>query len=901
MSVRFIRYARPAIAAAIAQQPGQASARIRATVSTALHVRNEPDSGSASAWQTPGAALSVLGPADVVGLAQDQILARSPAPGVAAAAPELFAFVEFLRPDLPWLFTPYAPSPAPADTLMPWLCLIAVPATLVSIGAGPHGSVLTLPTPAARAHLPDLAHAAEWAHVQEGGAQAGTDPVPVRAGAQAEPARFRSRLLCPTVLQPSTDYLVCLVPTFHGGVLAGLGKPVSLSERQMLDSAWTPAQTAVLELPVYDHWTFTTGVPGSFAALVKRLQHYEPDGGASRRLDASMPEGPDGPAFADAVLGIDAVMMPERHDPLEDAPRALIDHLAARLADDTPLAPPLYGRWHARSAPDLPPGRPDWVRTLNLHPSRRVAAGLGAEVVRRHQEEMMAAIWEQAGEIERANQLLRIAQTAKAAAEALFVRRVAPDLGRARDGQDLGALLWLAPMLDHLLLPSGRTARAELGPTCLPALATSGAFRKAIRANGPLMRRLRRARDGQPGGPTLLLRLADGGGRRPPTPAPVQAAVLTAAELTSLGHPPARLVRFDSTRLLDPMRPFDRTFDRTFDPQRPLPGTRLPRQPIAVSVPPMLEAARALAGRLAKPRPPAGCRPLGPAGGAPREMLFEGVLAAADPAVTIPRRVRARIAVTPTSPMQASATDDTLGPIMLAPKLPWPMMRPLLGFGRDWLAPALEAKGAPEEFIAVMVSNPAFIEAYMAGLNDEIGREMRWRGFPTDQRGTVFDRFWSEQHAELPELHTWQGDLGSHALGGAAARLVIVIRGELLLRFGTAGVFLQKAAATAPLSPLPDLGDPRSTLYPLFSGHLSDGIAYFGFDLTADEATGVSGQGLGWYLVFQEPPVDLRFGAPPGASSGTQVSGSGASDVFALAALRPQQRVFIHAAALLGH
>ncbi|MBN8214424.1 MAG: hypothetical protein J0M09_16000, partial [Xanthomonadales bacterium] len=491
MSVRFIRYARPAIAAAIAQQPGQASARVRATVSTALHLRNEADSGSASAWQTPGAALSVLGPADVVGLTQDQILARSPAPGVAAAAPELFAFVEFLRPDLPWLFTPYAPSPAPADTLMPWLCLIAVPATLASLGAGPHGSVLTL-SPAALAHLPDLAHAAEWAHVQEGGAQAGDDRDAVRASAQAQPARFRSRLLCPTVLLSSTDYLVCLVPTFKGGVLAGLGLPVTLSDPALLGPAWTSTQTAALELPVYDHWTFTTGTPGSFAALVERLQPFDARTSPGRRLDASTPAGPDGPVLADAVLGIDAAMMPDRHDPLEDAPRALVDHLAARLADDTPLAPPLYGRWHARSAPDLPPRTPDWVRTLNLHPSRRVAAGLGAEVVRRHQEEMMAAIWEQAGEIERANQLLRIAQTAKAAAEALFVRRVAPDLGRARDGRDLGALLWLAPMLDHLLLPSGRTARAELGPTCLPALATSGAFRKAVRANGPLMRRLRR-------------------------------------------------------------------------------------------------------------------------------------------------------------------------------------------------------------------------------------------------------------------------------------------------------------------------------------------------------------------------------------------------------------------------
>ena len=200
---------------------------------------------------------------------------------------------------------------------------------------------------------------------------------------------------------------------------------MSLNAPGMLDTAWPFPQPEASKLPVYDHWTFTTGEAGSFAALVERLQPFDASASAGRRLDASMPAGPDGPVFTDAVLGIDAAMMPEHHEPLEDAPVALVNHLAARLADDTPLAPPLYGRWHARSAPDLPPRTPAWTRTLNLHPSRRVAAGLGAEVVRRHQEEMMAAIWEQAGEIERANQLLRIAQTAKAAAEALFVRRVA--------------------------------------------------------------------------------------------------------------------------------------------------------------------------------------------------------------------------------------------------------------------------------------------------------------------------------------------------------------------------------------------------------------------------------------------------------------------------------------------
>ena len=37
---------------------------------------------------------------------------------------------------------------------------------------------------------------------------------------------------------------------------------------------------------------------------------------------------------------------------------------------------------------------------------------------------------------------------------------------------------------------------------------------------------------------------------------------------------------------------------------------------------------------------------------------------------------------------------------------------------------------------------PRFVEAYMVGLNVEMARELLWRGFPTDQRGTYFDAFW---------------------------------------------------------------------------------------------------------------------------------------------------------------
>lgn len=884
MSLRFLRYVRPAIAAAMPRRRDHPEARIRASVVPELRMRTVGDDGVPVPWPTAlGARMAVLGPADVVALAADQILARVPAPDAAAVSPTLFASVEFARADLPWLFTPHAPDAD--DTLRPWLCLVAVPASLAMVTKGAHGAVLRLDAQA-RGHLPDLARAAEWAHAQQGEALSTDNRAAVADALGSHPRRFRSRLLCPTVLQSDTDYLACLVPTFLGGCKAGLGEAIDLDDRGLLGPAWTSGAEP-LELPVYDHWRFTTGASDRFSDLVRELQRYEPVSAAGRTLDSVAPDGPGGPQFANARLPLAAVMTspPAAAPPLSPpSPSALATHLATRLGDPSPLAPPVYGGRHARTAAPFASQAPAWVRDLNLDPVRRVAAGLGAEVVHRHQEEMMAAIWEQAGEIERANQLLRIGQTARAAAAALFQRRVVPDLEAARDGRDLGVLLWLAPMLGHLpVAPQGLTVRAELERSCLPRLAISGACRKFMRPNGPPMRRLRRHRDGLASTAETLLRLADGGGRRI-LPPPPQATTISFADLLALAPPPPPI---------GPQLPTDPALiDRR-------PDRRVIRRPS--TGPDSLELAQALAGRLAWPRGGA-CRPLGAAGGGDREALFDGLRAAADPDTTVPRRTRARIGVDAASFARVGATDDALDPVMIAPKLPWAMSRPLLATARDWFAPALQARDAPENYIAVLTPNQAFIESYMTGLNEEIGREMLWRGFPTDQRGTVFDRFWSDARAEWPELHTWATALGSHGLAGTVPKMVIAVRGRLLQRFDRARVFLQKASTATPPAPLPDLGDAQSTLYPMFETRLPGGVVCFGFDLTESEARGGAGRGPGCYLVFQEPPTDLRFGPPPGAT-GAHVAGTGAvaaADAFAQHARRNQQRVYIHVATLLG-
>ena len=44
--------------------------------------------------------------------------------------------------------------------------------------------------------------------------------------------------------------------------------------------------------------------------------------------------------------------------------------------------------------------------------------------------------------------------------------------------------------------------------------------------------------------------------------------------------------------------------------------------------------------------------------------------------------------------------------------------------------------------ITLLETNQKFIESYMVGLNHEMARELLWREYPTDQRGSYFRQFW---------------------------------------------------------------------------------------------------------------------------------------------------------------
>ena len=274
-----------------------------------------------------------------------------------------------------------------------------------------------------------------------------------------------ARLLCPRRLVPDAAWLGCLVPAFAGGVARGLGEPVPQGDE--LAPAWVAgAEGEAIELPLYYQWRFTTGADGDFEALCRRLQ---PDGdGAELGLHALDVGDPGLVEPAPRRVRVDMrgpLRTPEATPrPWNDTAgfrgdvSELLDAGAGRapVSDGDPVvAPPLYGGWPA-GATSVPAA--GWLRAVNVDPVRRAAAGLGARAVRAAQESLVAAAWEQAGDLE-------------AATAALNRGRLAAEVGRSLTARaqalaDADVLQLTAGMQAFLPAGAGSCASAWRPVTC---------------------------------------------------------------------------------------------------------------------------------------------------------------------------------------------------------------------------------------------------------------------------------------------------------------------------------------------------------------------------------------------------------------------------------------------------
>jgi len=897
-SYRFISWSRRGLAAAIPVSNDAPAADGAVRIPVTVSVRK-----GASDVEDVSRTLRLYGPGDVVGLDGREIIRREPRPGTSDFEPNFFPLVEFDTPELPWLLSPQPGGPR----LRPWLALVVVRREVGSIAVDPRRPLpwLRLAAAAARDELPDLTESWAWAHAQI----AGSAETPAQALDGRSPELTLSRILSPRRLRPQTAYLACLVPVYLAGVQAGLGLEVTAGA----ELAWPPAGgwealTTDFELPVYDHWEFATAEAGDFELLVRRLRPHPlgPESG-SLPVDIST-AGPDFAALhlpSPTVLPVEGALvspvLPTRQWPagvqapfgqwLED----LIE--VPPGVDTTVLRPPIYGAFQGGTPDQLPDagaGRP-WLRELNLDPGWRIAAALGTRVVQDNQEQFVASAWDQAGELEQANSLLRQAQLARAAAAATrdkhldglpaetAVRLTEPVHSRVRlaaDGSD-----------------ARPTLRRSVKDSVFPQAAFSASFRRALRPAGPLGRRLP--------GPARQVTAALSAG-------------LAAGELRIPVRPAAGGADFDviGAGVVPPGQ--DRPRFRQLREQLPQAGGwqkvaddadggfyvgddpfQLPPSPVAPTqarvdpglLPPEGDWVVDEVGRRADrvrginnrfqaatdfllqhlPATVGGPPPAGPhlrlASVATALVSPSGRL---EPDTTVARTV---VGLIPAAPADPAA--DPLRVRAVTPQFRQPMSEQLAEVDGALMLPGAE-RLAPDS-IGVAVGNPRFIEAFMAGLNHELSRELLWRGLPADPGATYADRFWdvrgsgrnADPPSQLPPIAGWTGALGVNAPDtGGPGLLVLIVKGRLLLRYPHTAVYAAKA--------VPKAGPGGSTVpapgpeerYPQFRGRIEPDITFLGFDLTLDAARGVGGD-LGWFFVIQEQPVAPRFGldepdGPPG-------------------------------------
>lgn len=654
---------------------------------------------------------------------------------------------------------------------------------------------------------------------------------------------------------------------------------------------------------------------------------------------------------------------------------------------DPIITAPLYGTWHAltkrvlkeRDGTPITPAE-NWVHRLNLDPRFRVAAGFGTRVIQDNQEKYVDAAWEQIGRVLDAQRRIRWGQFGVMVSDIWFDRHLSPLLAVSQQK----ALLLMAPLNKRVLTERVTVHHAFSGSFVQPPM-TSAALRRIIRPRGRLIRALpfdeTRPLD------QLLIRVNNEEqiSAAPPKVAPPGVVTIDkVADLVAPADAPSFVIdwlrRFPQLPLVilllaifialilvlllpgifgiglamailtagiyfnRRLRNWGRALGASDSireaNQTPASIDNLPAasdfritEPGSGFVPDLggadsLEATRfktALRDSFTLIKATAIVGAIPTKANLDLTRIATASIDTIKPTQTIPTRVLAGIFVPPgiLGDLIVQPTASFVEP-MAYPIIDQPMYEPLAARSSELFLPNINL--IEMNSITLLEQNQRFIESYMVGLNHEFARELLWREYPTDQRGSTFRQFWDvrsffnlenlndddlkESLRDIPPLHTWAKNtdenpnpeklkLGSHdnRQQGPVVRkrLVLVLRGELLKRYPTAVIYAHRACwqrkkvtpadetmddnpcgrsgpidntqerRLAPLTAAEEDNPPRDKVQtPLFEAKVDPDIYFFGFDLTAKEAIGGTGENEkddpGWFFVIKERPGEPRFG-----------------------------------------
>jgi hypothetical protein len=634
---------------------------------------------------------------------------------------------------------------------------------------------------------------------------------------------------------------------------------------------------------------------------------------------------------------------------------------------DPVITSPLYGRWHAlqkrllvdSNNSNLPQNK-NWIHELNLDPRFRVAAGLGTKVVQKGQEEYMQAAWEQVGKVVEANQQIRLSQMAMQVSYSMYQSHL-------KQLPTYKVFSFAAPVNKRVMYQN-QTVQSKLSQSVVPPVLMSAKFRSATRPRGAVMKQLplsenvnafnliERVNNGEvvvappKTDPKGAIKLSDIEEKIPKQTAPngIAAAVqknkwlkyipllillilaifillffLSVVGLIILAVSAVALIA--AYIVLDKWSkiPITTTQDTTLQEQQtPEAVSNYPKSPNFVITEPGerfnpakgevdSEEAKKFKAALSETFNLVTIKFKEPV----RERLNlqeldKVITTSLDPLYTIPKRTLSFIKL-PTRIKENII--ETFTPVMAYPEIDVPMYKPLAAISSELFLPNLNK--IEQNSITLLENNQKFIESYMVGINHEMSRELLWREYPTDQRGTYFRQFWDvssflsvqpeplnlkESLRDIPPIHLWSklksaklfptvpdspkiNELGAHnqrALNSGKTQLVLVIRGELLKKYPTAVIYAQKAdwgkknnvkdiaeeRVLLELTAAELTNPPTSKLKtPLFEAKIDPDIYFFGFDLDDEEARGTlnpttTADDPGWFFVIKERPGEPRFG-----------------------------------------
>lgn len=606
---------------------------------------------------------------------------------------------------------------------------------------------------------------------------------------------------------------------------------------------------------------------------------------------------------------------------------------APKLPNNTKLPivlPPSYGRWHA-NVNVLEPLQADsgWLEQLNLDISNRVAAAFGTKVVQKHQEDFMARAWKQYGELFEVNRFRIRAHLFRELLTSTNIKHLTPL-------SDANLLATTSLAHARILIndePERKTVFGKTAASVLPVATIQPTMRRILRKNGPLSKRFDRSQNllqslvdqvstgqskfapalNQPDG---RLNLGNWGDKNT-LPGEIEwlcwiweklpswLRILLESFLSILKQIPilgsffqyllTKMAICNSKNALSAKEITPKAIEDVKSAVSWVPTvisgvTPTLRQedkapasenPLFTSIAwNFRQAALNSANWLTLAIPAPVARPLydvKSAATATKDALL--------PYKTVLERINFIIKL----PDWVNLPEyDPLELIMAFPKFDDPTYEYLRNLSDEYLVSNLSK--IENNTVTLLETNRRFIESYLVGLNHEMARELLWRGYPTDQRGSYFRQFWDvrsvpgsqdqkgnivEVFKDIHPIHGWKKngvltELGRNPPVGREIKdnLVFVIRGDLLRRYPNTHVFAVKAVINEQeRSKRPKDGfqsfkrkagtEVKEKIFgPI---QLGDDIFGYGFNLTERDVIGEV-DGLGWYFVLQEPFSEPRFG-----------------------------------------